>query len=156
MAEEAKIDATDLKILKILEEDSKTNYCEIADRVEIAIGTVSNRINKLKDMKIIKKFTIDMDTQKLGYEITAVILLQIVGEYIQEVEKQLAENVNVYAIYDTTGDWDSIIAVKFKKMLELNNFLKELNKIEYVERTSTCVCLNVIKENTFFPIQVKI
>jgi hypothetical protein len=39
-------------------------------------------------------------------------------------------------------------------MHELNHFLKKLNKIEHIERTSTSVCLNVIKENTFFPIQV--
>ncbi|MFX1294859.1 MAG: Lrp/AsnC family transcriptional regulator [Promethearchaeota archaeon] len=156
MSEELKIDETDLKILKILEEDSKTNYREIAEKIKIAIGTVSNRINRLKAMKIIKKFTIDMDTHKLGYEITAIILLQIVGEYIQDVEKELTKNSNVYAIYDTTGDWDSIIAVKFQKILELNNFLKKLNKIDHVERTSTCVCLNVIKENTFFPLQIKI
>ncbi len=154
MTDDYKLDDIDLKILKILEEDSKTNYRDIAKSVDIAIGTVSNRINNLKAKGIIKKFTIDMDTHKIGYEITAIILLQIAGEYINEVEEELRENPNVYAIYDTTGDWDSIIAVKFKKMEKLNGFLKELNKRDHVERTSTCVCLNVIKENTFFPIQL--
>ncbi len=154
MTEELKIDEIDLKILKILEEDSKTNYREIAEKVDIAIGTVSNRIKKLQDLAVIKKFTIDIDTLKIGYEISAIILLQIVGEAIREVEDKLSANPNVYAIYDTTGDWDSIIAVKFKRMHELNQFLKELNKIEQIERTSTSVCLNVVKENIYFPIQI--
>ncbi|MFX1298225.1 MAG: Lrp/AsnC family transcriptional regulator [Promethearchaeota archaeon] len=152
---ENKVDEIDLKILKILEDDSKSNYREIADKVDIALGTVSNRIKKMKDMKIIKKFTIDMDTRQIGYEITAIILLQIAGESINEVEEELAKKPFVYLIYDTTGVWDSIIVVKFKRISELNTFLKALNKIEQVERTSTCVCLNVIKENVFFPIQLE-
>jgi len=154
MPDEHKVDETDLKILKILEQDSKTNYREIAQQLEIAIGTVSNRINNLKDHGIIKKFTIDIDTQAIGYEITAIILLKIEGKYIYEVEVELAKNPNVYAIYDTTGDWDSIIAVKFKRVSNLDDFLKELNKINHIKQTSTSVCLNVIKENTFFPIQI--
>ncbi|MHA1131189.1 MAG: Lrp/AsnC family transcriptional regulator [Candidatus Helarchaeota archaeon] len=153
-SDELKIDENDLKILKILEEDSKTNYREISKRVKIAIGTVSNRIKKLTDLKVIKKFTIDIDTRKIGYEITAIILLQILGKAINEVEEILSKNPNVYVIYNTTGDWGSIIAVKFKHIHELNQFLKTLNKIEQIERTSTSVCLNVIKENTFFPIQL--
>jgi Lrp/AsnC family transcriptional regulator for asnA, asnC and gidA len=154
MEKEYKVDEVDLKILKILEENSKTNYRKISEEIGIAIGTVSNRINNLTEKGIIKKFTIDLDTIKIGYDVSALILIQIEGKYISQVEEELTKNPNVYAIYDTTGDWDSIIAVKFKRVTDLNNFLKELNKIEHVHRTSTCVCLNVIKENIFFPIQL--
>ncbi|MHA1146164.1 MAG: Lrp/AsnC family transcriptional regulator [Candidatus Helarchaeota archaeon] len=149
---EYKVDRTDLEILKILEEDSKTNYREIGKQIGIAVGTVHNRISNLKEKGVIKKFTIDIDTEKIGYQITAIILLQILGESIQEIENELSKNPHVYGIYDTTGDWDSIIAVKFKHISELNNFLKSLNKKFQIKRTSTSVCLNVIKENAFFPI----
>jgi DNA-binding Lrp family transcriptional regulator len=155
LSKDQKVDEIDLQILKILEGDSKTNYREIGSKLNIAIGTVSNRINNLKERGIIKKFTVDIDTQAIGYEITAVILLQIEGEFIERVEKNLAKNPNVYAIYDTTGNWDSIIAVKFKQVADLNAFLKGLNKDANIKQTSTSVCLNIIKENTFFPIQVE-
>lgn len=154
MEKEYKVDEVDLKILKILEEDSKTNYRKISEAISMAIGTVSNRINTLMEKGIIKKFTIDVDTHKIGYEISALILIQIEGKYISQVEEELTKNPNVYAIYDTTGDWDCIIAVKFKRVADLNNFLKDLNKIEHVHRTSTCICLNVVKENIIFPIQL--
>ncbi|MHA1324843.1 MAG: Lrp/AsnC family transcriptional regulator [Candidatus Helarchaeota archaeon] len=154
MPKSSKIDLIDLKILKILEEDSKTNYREIANRLGIAIGTVSNRINNLKEKGIIKKFTIAINTQAVGYEISAIILIQIEGKYIHEVEEELKNNPNVYAIYDTTGNLDSIIAVKFKQVIDLNRFLKELNKKPHIKQTSTAVCLNVIKENIFFPILI--
>ncbi|MHA1229315.1 MAG: Lrp/AsnC family transcriptional regulator [Candidatus Helarchaeota archaeon] len=154
MQKDYKVDEIDLKILKILEKDSKTNYRYIAQTIGIAIGTVSNRINNLRSKRIIKKFTIDIDTRKIGYEITAIILLQIKGKAIEDVEIELVNNKNVYAIYDTTGDWDSIIAVKFCCIDDLNKFLKWINKFDSVIRTSTCVCLNVIKENIFFPINL--
>ncbi|MHA1312105.1 MAG: Lrp/AsnC family transcriptional regulator [Candidatus Helarchaeota archaeon] len=152
MPKNQKITDTDLKILKILTENAKTNYRAISKKINIAIGTVSNRIHNLKSKGIIKKFTIEIDTNKLGYEITAIILLQIKGQSIFEVEQELAKNPNVYAIYDTTGNWDCIIAVKFKQVEDLNNFIKTINKNENILRTSTSVCLNVIKENQFFPI----
>ncbi|MHA1893539.1 MAG: Lrp/AsnC family transcriptional regulator [Candidatus Helarchaeota archaeon] len=155
MPKDCPVDETDLKILKLLESDSKMNYREIANRIGIAMGTVHNRINNLRNNKIIKKFTIDIDTEKLGLQITAIILLQINGKFIEKIQNELKKNPNVYGIYDTTGDWDSIIAVKFKKISDLNKFLKELNSIENVQRTSTSVCLNVIKENIFFPINLK-
>ena len=155
MPKEYVVDETDLKILDLLEQDSKMNYREIADNIGVAVGTVHNRINNLKENKIIKKFTIDVDTEKLGFQITAIILMQIKGKFIEKIEMELKNNPHVYGIYDTTGDWDSIIAVKFRKIADLNQFLKELNKLENVERTSTSVCLNVVKENTFFPIQLE-
>lgn len=155
MSKEYKIDKTDLKILKILEKDSKTNYRSISEEIGIAVGTVHNRIENLRKKGVIKKFTIHIDTNKIGYEITAVILIQIMGKFIQEIENELSKNPNVFGIYDTTGDWDSIITVKFKRMIELNNFLKKLNGREHIKRTSTSVCLNVIKENLFFPIQIE-
>ena len=81
--------------------------------------------------------------------------MQIKGKFIEKIEKDLEKNPNVYGIYDTTGDWDSIVIVKFKKTADLNTFLKDLNKMEHVERTSTSVCLNVVKENLFFPVQIE-
>ena len=148
-------DDTDLKILNLLEQDSKMNYREIADNIGVAVGTVHNRINNLKENQIIKKFTVDVDTEKLGFQITAIILMQIKGKFIEKIELELKKNPNVYGIYDTTGDWDSIIAVKFRKIADLNQFLKELNKLENVERTSTAVCLNVVKEHAFFSVRLE-
>jgi DNA-binding Lrp family transcriptional regulator len=52
----------------------------------------------------------------------------------------------VYGVYDVTGDWDSIIIAKFKNRNELNNFVKNMLSIEYVERTNTSVILNIVKE----------
>jgi len=155
MSKEYQVDEVDLKIIKLLEDNSKMNYREIAENIGVAVGTVHNRINNLKEKEIIKNFSINIDTEKLGYQITAIILLQIKGKFIEKIERDLENNPNVYGIYDTTGDWDSIVLVKFKKTADLNTFLKELNKMEHVERTSTSVCLNVIKENVFFPIKTE-
>ena len=152
---EVSYDDKDLEILKLLEEDSRKNYKDIGENVGKAASSIHNRINKLIDNGIIERFTIEVDTKKIGYSITAIILLQIKGAYITEIQDNLKDNINVYGIYDTTGDWDSILLVKFKKIEDLNDFLKKINKLEHVERTSTSVCLNVIKENVVFPIEIE-
>jgi len=148
-------DGKDLEILKLLEEDSRKNYKDIGEKVGKAASSIHNRINKMIDNEIIKRFTIEVDSKKIGYSITAIILLQIKGSYIAEIQDKLKGNINVYGIYDTTGDWDSILLVKFKKIEDLNAFLKKINKLQHVERTSTSVCLNVIKEHVVFPIEIE-
>ncbi len=151
MEKEYEIDELDRQIIRILSNDSKTNYREISKTLGTSLGTVHNRINNLKENNIIKKFSVDVDTFKLGYKITAIILMQIEGKHIQQIEEKLSKEPNIYNIYDTTGEWDCIITVKFKKMEDLNEFLKKINKMDHIKRTITSICLNVIKENSFLP-----
>lgn len=52
------------------------------------------------------------------------------------------------SVYDTTGDFDSLIIAKFKNTNELNSFVKKLLAEEFVERTNTSLILNVVKDET--------
>jgi len=50
------------------------------------------------------------------------------------------------AIYDVTGDWDSIVIARFKSREDLNSFIKGILAQKYVDRTVTHIVLNVVKE----------
>lgn len=140
------IDEIDVAIMKEVQEDSKTSYRDIAKKLGLSVGTVHNRVKKMSDMGVIKSFAAVLDPEKLGFDLTAVILMQVDGGYIVDVEKAIAKSKSVMAVYDTTGDYDIITIAKFRSREELNGFIKETLKMPNVKRSVTSIVLNVVKE----------
>ncbi len=141
-----KIDEIDVKILKELQDDARKSLKEIAEKVGVAEGTVYNRINKMKTMGIIKKFIPVLDYSMLGYDITAVIGVSAEGGQLVEIEKEIAKEKNVTAVYDVTGEYDILIVAKFENRDKLNEFVKRLLGMKSVKKTYTMLVLNVVKE----------
>lgn len=142
----AKIDPLDIKILIELQKDARKSLREIAEKLGVAEGTVYNRINKLKKLGLIKKFIPVIDYSKLGYDIIAIIGITAEGGHLVEIEEMIAEEPNVTAVYDVTGEFDVITVAKFKDRDSLNKFVKRVAGLEYVKKTYTMLVLNVVKE----------
>ncbi len=141
-----KIDSLDIKILVELQEDARKSLREIAEKLGVVEGTVYNRINKLKKMGVIKKFIPVIDYSKLGFDLIAVIGVTAEGGHLIEVEEMLANEPNVTAVYDVTGQFDVITVAKFRDRESLNDFVKKIAKLEHVQKTYTMLVLNVVKE----------
>ncbi|MCX6695739.1 MAG: Lrp/AsnC family transcriptional regulator [Candidatus Altiarchaeota archaeon] len=141
-----KVDDLDLKIITSLREDSRQSFRDLAEKLDVAEGTIYNRVNKLKEEGIIKKFMVDIDYGKLGYDLSAVIGIISKGGHLAELEKDLAKEKSITAVYDVTGEYDAVVVAKFKDREELNRLVKKMNTMEHIERTYTMVVLNVVKE----------
>lgn len=146
-------DDIDVKLLKLLARNSRASLRELAKSLGVAVSTVHARLQKLLRDGLIKRFTIVPDYERLGYPITAVILVSVEGGAIEEVASKLAEEPNLIAVYDVTGDYDLILVGKFRSMSELNLFLKRLNKMYSIKRTVTSVVLKVFKEDLVSPLE---
>ena len=142
----AKIDDLDLKLIKELQGDGRKSFREIAEKLDVAEGTVYNRVNKLREEGVIKNFLVDVDYSRLGYDLTTVIGVRVKGGHLPEIEAKIAKEKNVTAVYDVTGEYDAIVVAKFPGRDELNRLVKKINGMENVERTYTMVVLNVVKE----------
>jgi DNA-binding Lrp family transcriptional regulator len=142
-----KVDDVDRKIIRLLQEDARKSFNKIADSLGIAVGTAYNRVKNLEDMGILKGYTIMLDSAKLGYGLTALILIEAEGRYLPEVENELAKLDEVICIYDITGDYDIAVVARFKSRSTLNSFIKSTLKMPHVSRTVTNVVLNVVKED---------
>ena len=141
------MDDVDRKIIRLLQEDARKSFNKIAESLGIAVGTAYNRVKNLEDKGILLGYTILLDPTKLGYGLTALILIQADGRYLPEVEKELAKLKAVICIYDITGDYDIAVVARFKNRSTLNNFIKSTLKIPHVSNTVTNVVLNVVKED---------
>jgi len=139
-------DDKDLKILNVLLEDSKLSYRQIAKKVGISVATVMNRVKRLEQEKVIKKYTLLLDYEKLGFDIPIQIDIRVAKGKLFQVEKKVASHPNVFAVYDKTGNFDASVIAKFKNRKSMDTFLKKLQTYDFVERTETQLILNTIKE----------
>jgi DNA-binding Lrp family transcriptional regulator len=96
---------------------------------------------------IIKGYSVLLDHEKLGYELTVVTELTVSKGRLLEVESEIARLPNVCCVYDVTGLTDAVVIAKFKTREELSKFTKRLLSIPYVERTNTHVVLTTVKED---------
>lgn len=141
------MDEIDYKILGELLKDSRKSFREIARRVGVATGTVLARVKNMEEKGIIKNYTVLLDHEKLGYELTVVVEITVSKGKLLEVDREIAKKPNVCAVYDVTGLTDAIIVAKFKSRSELSKFTKSLLSLPYVERTNTHLVLTTIKED---------
>lgn len=141
------LDKTDVKILKILLSNSRLSFREIARHLSLSVATVISRIKLMENENIIKGYSVFLDHEKIGYELTAIIEITVSKGKLLEVEREIAKFSNVCAVYDITGLTDALIIAKFKKRQELSDFIKNLLAMPNVERTNTHVVLTTVKED---------
>ena len=141
------IDDVDIQIINLLQEDSRLSFNKIARELGISVGTAYNRIKSLEDRGVLKGYTVIVDPVKVGYSLTAIILIQAEGKHLLDVENEISKIDNVISVYDITGDFDITVVARFKDRSSLNDFIKRLLAMPYVKRTVTNVVLNVVKED---------
>ncbi|BAA30804.1 151aa long hypothetical transcriptional regulator [Pyrococcus horikoshii OT3] len=141
------LDALDRKILEILLKDSRTSYREIAKDLNVAVGTIYNRIKKLEDSGVIQAFTVKLNYESIGYDLTAIIGIKAQGKKIREIERIIAKDKRVTCVYDVTGEYDIIVIAKFRNREDMNRFVKGVLSIDGVEKTNTHVVLEIVKED---------
>ncbi len=141
------MDKIDEKILKNLLVDARLSARQLSLKLGMSTVTILSRIKKLEKAKIIKGYAALLDHEKLGYDLTAVIEIIAKKDKIVQVEDELSEIENVCAVYDVTGNTDTLIIAKFKGREDLSKFIKNLSSILNVENTITHVVLNTVKED---------
>ncbi len=145
-----KMEDLDLEILKILSEDDRISLRKLAEILEKSPVTIKKRIKGMEKSGVIKDFGLNIDYEKLGFDIIALIEINISKGKMIEVEQSISKEPNIFAVYDLTGDYDAILLARFKTKNELSNLVKKINSYEYVLKTNTHLILNVIKEEFNF------
>ena len=141
------LNETDLKILQVLLEDARFSSRQIAKKVGVSVGTVLSRIKKMEEEGLIKGYSVIMDHEKIGYQLTVVMEITVSKGRLVEMENEIAKISNVCSVYDVTGLTDAFIIAKFKSREELGKFTKRLLALPYIERTNTHVVLTTVKED---------
>lgn len=147
------MDETDKKICNILTENSRISISSISKKTGIPNSTISNRIHKLEEKNIIKQYTTILDHEKIGINITAMIIIQTETEKHENVEKQLPKLEEVTHVYSISGEYDVLIKVEAMNLEELNEIINsKIRTIDGIEELRELIVMEELKNE---PLKVK-
>ena len=147
-----RLDEKDTKILELLKENSALTTSQISKKTKIPITTIHNRVKKMKQLGIIKNFTVNIDYEKIGKPLTAYILLTV-NQNISpnkkisqsDIGKKIKMFEDVESVDIVIGVIDMLIKARVKTMHDLNNLItNKLREIEGVDKTQTMMVLEEI------------
>lgn len=139
------IDTLDLKIIKVLNRDARMPYKAIAEEVGVSDATVRNRVHRMQEEGIIKKFNVLVDYHKLGRIIKAFIGLRVQPPKLKDIVEHLNEHPDVQVLYRTSGEVDLFVEVIFRDMEELNNFLESELNVDGISGTVVTIVIGPYK-----------
>ena len=143
------MDFIDKKIIKILNNNSKTTLQTISDKVNLSIGPTARRISQLEKNNIIKNYSVNIDEYSLGYKFPAFIFISLEKQQsknFDKFEKQILNFPEVVECWLMTGSKDYIIRIAVKDVEEFENFLtKKLTVIDGVSSVESSIPLRRVK-----------
>ena len=141
------LDSVDRAIVEALCEDARLSHRQLAQKVGVAQGTISNRLRKLESEGVIQGYTPILNAESVGWGMTVMAGLCIEKGKIMDVQKHISSDSRVFAVYDVTGDWDSMVLARVQNREDLDNLTKTVFTLDGISRSYTHVVLNTVKES---------
>ena len=98
-------------------------------------------------MGVIKGYTVLLDAESIGWTMTVITGLTIQKGSMIDVQQQIAADPRVFAVYDVTGDYDSMVLARVRGRKDLDDLTKTVFTLQGVQRSFTQVVLNTVKED---------
>ncbi|MEM2934667.1 MAG: winged helix-turn-helix transcriptional regulator [Methanocellales archaeon] len=127
----AVLNELDVKILKLLIENGRASFREIAKQVGVTTPTINSRIKRLKDIGVVKRFTLELDLKQLNF-VKAQLLLSVDLGNVKSVVKELRSVPLVGDIYTTSDSEFGVIAMIEGNVEAIFKFISEF-KLENIK-----------------------
>lgn len=136
----AKIDDIDLKILAELQKDANISVPKLSKRINVNASVVYSRIKRLTKKQLIKRFTIEINDEVLGFNVSAVIGLNIDSKVREVILDEILRMEGIRDIYEVTGRFDLLVMVKAKSLDDLHSTVSaKIGKLNGVNHTETFI-----------------
>jgi Lrp/AsnC family transcriptional regulator for asnA, asnC and gidA len=143
-----KQDRLDIRILNIMQMDSRTSYREIARRTGVSDATVRDRVNKMQENGWIEGFVTIVNPTKVGKEVTCLMNLKIDPQNFQNIISQLKEIREIKMIFELAEKNITIIMVILEDKEELRQFINEkIYQIPGIELDKVDNIINIAKND---------
>ncbi len=103
----------DAKLVNALLGDGRASLRSLAEDLDVSVTTISNHLSDLEDEGVIEGYTPRLNYDAVGYDVTAVIQLQVEGNALPDVTDTLSDHEQMISVYEVTGDYDVIAIGKF-------------------------------------------
>ncbi|MDR6968131.1 Lrp/AsnC family leucine-responsive transcriptional regulator [Flavobacterium arsenatis] len=150
------LDAIDKKLLQFLQEDSKQTTKELSLKLNLSVTAVYERIKKLEREKIIDKYVVLLNRNKIqkGFVVFCHLkLMQHTKEFISQFEKEVVQLTEVLECFHVSGDYDYILKICVENMEEYREFMvTKLTTLQHIGSTHSTFMIGEVKNTTSFSI----
>jgi DNA-binding Lrp family transcriptional regulator len=145
------IDRLDADLIALLTEEPRLGVFEASRRLGVARGTVQARLDRLQRTGVIKDFAPTIDSNRLGFPVTAFITAEITQSDLSVIE-HLRGIPEVLEVHTVTGAGDLLIRVVARSNADLQRVISGILSEPGISRTSTVIALETTIEHRSVPL----
>jgi Lrp/AsnC family transcriptional regulator len=149
------LDATDRKILAILQDDASLSVADVAARVNLSQTPCWRRIQKLKDSGVINKRVALVDPDALGLGLTVFVEIETGDhskEWLGKFAAAIKEMPEVMEIYRMAGDVDYMLRITVPSMAAVDTFYQRLISLVPLKNVTSRFAMERVKYTTAYPV----
>jgi DNA-binding Lrp family transcriptional regulator len=135
------MDELDQQLIAQLRNNARLSVADLAHRLKVSRGTVTNRLKKLEDSQVIVGYTVRLKPEAQTERIRAWMGVLVDGNRTRQVIASLLGEPGVSALHDTNGRWDLLAELEVGSMKELSDSLERIRLISGIQSTETSIHL---------------
>ncbi len=139
------MDDLDQQLISLLRQDARLSVADLAHKLQVSRGTVTNRLRKLEDTQVIVGYTVRLKPEAQTERIRAWMGVLVEGNRTREVIANLLGEPAVAALHDTNGRWDLLAELEVGSMAELSQALERIRLLSGIRGTETSILLSTYR-----------
>ncbi len=151
------LDALDVKLLKLLQQNSKQTTKELSLQLNLSVTAVYERIKKLEKAGVIGRYVAVVNKDKVQKSLLVfcqIKLIQHSKEYVSNFEKEVITLDEVMECYHVSGEYDYLLKILVKDMAEFREFMvTKLTTLKHIGSTQSSFSINEVKCETVLNIK---
>ena len=151
------LDKTDLRLLKILQENGRISIKELAQRVHLSPTPVFDRVRRLESSGVIERYTTVLNAAKLGqgFLVFCSVKLRRMGKDIaNDFVERIKDIPEVAECYNISGEFDYLLKIYAPDMQYYNEFcINVLGTIESLGSIQSSFVMNPVKTSVGLPLR---
>tara|TARA_Y100001970_G_C13853940_1_gene660730 strand:+ start:274 stop:735 length:462 start_codon:yes stop_codon:yes gene_type:complete len=151
-----KLDSIDYKILAELQKDGRKSASHIAEKINVSIPTITERIKKLQESGVIIGFQAIVNPTSIGLDVSAIItIISGSSQHYKKVTLEAEKTREVVQCFSTTGNGSHTLLISTKNSETLEELLRKIQSWPGVTRTETQIILSSYKNGIMLPMPQK-
>lgn len=148
-----KVKNVDKKILRLLQEDSRRPFRQIATDLKISEPTLYNRVKKLQEEMIIEGFTTIINPDSVGFPYLAFIMLTVEPSKEEEITNKLSSLPEILELHLLFGEKNILLKMRSQDINAIRNFINNgIRSMDGILKIESYLSMKTEKETHMIPI----
>jgi len=152
---DSKLDKIDLKIIQLLQENSKITNLDLSKKIGLSPAPTLERVKKLETTGVIQSYHAKINPQAIGLNVKTFVLVSLAWKKDKALDafiEKIRAIEEITECYIITGDADFLLKIECKDIPTYEKLLfKTLSQIEEIERLKTSMALSTVKSSKILP-----